>query len=448
MNTISRRGFLATTAAATAMTAAGPRIAHAQDRADPASLLRGVGTTLEFRNWGAIGREVEGANRFLDANSDLSVNWVNVSFGSFRDAMATEFVGGSRLDATTIPESELAGWAEAGFIRPVDDLPGYEDLAADALGGAVTAGLGIDGRAYGIPYTSDPFGYVYNRRILNEAGFEAPPTTMDEVRTQMEAIKKAGLQEFPLHLSLKQEPGQMWSIWGFVFASGGRLFDDGAEPLFDGADDTLRNVLEWYVAAVNDWKIAGPDDFGKNWADGRNDMKQGLISAGCLADWALRFSNVDEDSSVKGEVFLALMPGLNGNDGASVGAFHQIGVTGSTTNVDPSWRFVHHLSGPEADGSYQTHRERSIGFGGRGAYKSVLAHPDYRAMVDRITNGDSAAHGEIAARVRQKDAVKQFWYPEWEAFWMQQVQDAVSRKVGVVDALKASADRARALARS
>ena len=47
----------------------------------------------------------------------------------------------------------------------------------------------------------------------------------------------------------------------------------------------------------------------------------------------------------------------------------------------------------------------------------------------------------------QKQGVKTFWYPEWEDYWMQQVQDALTKKQSVKDALAASADRARRLAR-
>ena len=263
----------------------------------------------------------------------------------------------------------------------------------------------------------------------------------------MEGIKKAGIQEYPLHLGLRKQPGQMWSIWCLVFGSGGSLFNEENEPLFDGADDTLQNVLEWYVAAVNDWKIVGPDDFGKNWADGRNAMKQGLISGGFLARWGLRFSNVDPDSSVQGQVFLGLVPGLERNDVATVGAFHQIGISANSKNPELAWDFIRHISGPEADGSYKTLRVRTIAFGGRAAYFPVLNHPDYKAMVENISNGETDVYDKISEIVKQKEGVKTFWYPEWEDYWMTQVQEALNKKQSVRDALVASADRARRLAR-
>lgn len=447
MTKISRRDLLATSASAATLALAAPRLAFAQDQTLPESLLRDAATTIDFRNWGSNGPEIEGSHRFLDAHADAAVRWVNVNFGKFRDTLTAEFVGGSNLDASTVPETELSGWADAAFLMPVDDMPGYDALVADAIPAAIDSGRGLDGRHYGIPYTSDPFGYVYNRKVLNDAGFGDAPTTMDELRTQMQAIKKSGLQEFPLHLGLKQQPGQMWSLWGFVYASGGSMFNEEDEPVFDGTDDTLANVLEWYIAAVNDWKIVGPDDFGKNWGDGRNDIKQGLVSGGCLARWTLRFGNVDDDSSVRGDVFLSVMPGLNGNDGSAVGAFHQIGIAANSKNPELAWEFIHHLSGPEADNSYRTHRERSIAFGGRGAYFPALNHPDYVKMVETICNGETDSYRKISETVRQKEAVKTFWYPEWEAFWMQQVQDAINGETNVKDALSASADRARKLAK-
>ena len=446
-NKLSRRNFLKTSAGASALALAAPRIALGQDMGQPESLMRDADRVLSFRSWGSVPAEIKETHRFLEQNPDASIEWVNINFAKFRDTLTTEFVGQSGLDATTVPETELSGWADAGFLHAVDDMPGIDEIRANALEGSTTAGKGLDGRQYGIPYTADPFGYIYNRKNLNEAGFSDPPKNMDELRTQMEAIKKAGIQEYPLHLGLKKQPGQMWSIWCLVLGSGGSLFNEENEPLFDGADDTLKNVLEWYVAAVNDWKIVGPDDFGKNWADGRNAMKQGLISGGFLARWGLRFSNVDPDSSVQGQVYLGLVPGLERNDVATVGAFHQIGISANSPNPDLAWDFIRHISGPEADGSYKTLRVRTIAFGGRAAYFPVLNHPDYTAMVQNICNGETDAYEKISEIVMQKQGVKTFWYPEWEDYWMQQVQDALTKKQSVQDALSASADRARRLAR-
>ncbi|WP_136660905.1 extracellular solute-binding protein [Nitratireductor sp. XY-223] len=443
----TRRKFIFGSASAAALAAVKSPAAFAADKGQPESLLRDADEVIDFRNWGSNPPEIIGAHRFLDLHPDVAVQWNNVSFAKYRDALTAEFVGGSKLDSMTIPETELSGWADAGFLAPVDEMPGYEAVAANAVPAAIEAGKGLDGRAYGIPYTMDPFGYVYNRRMLNDAGFGSPPKNLDEIRAQMQAIKKAGINEFPLHLGLKQAPGQMWSIWCFVFGSGGRMFDEENQPLFDGKDDTLSNVLEWYVAAINDWKIVGPDDFGKNWGDGRNDIKQGHVAGGCLARWALRFANVDADSSVRGEVFLGKMPGLERDDVSTVGAFHQIGIAANAQLPEPAWQFIHHISGPEASGSYQTHRERSIAFGGRAAYLPALEHADYVEMVKETNNGETENYNTISEMVRQKEAVKTYWYPEWEAFWMQQVQDALTKKVSVKDALSASAERARRLAK-
>ena len=429
-----------------AMTA--PRLAMAAENDLPESLLRDAENVLEYRSWGSNPPEVQGAHRFLDQHSDVAINWINVNFGKFRDILTTEFVGGSKLDATTIPETELSGWAEAGFLLPIDDMPGYDEIVADAVPAAIGAGQGLDGKHYSIPFTMDPFAYVYNRKMLNDAGFDAAPTNLDELRIQMEAIKKAGIQDFPLHLGMKKQPGQMWSLWCFVFGSGGSLFNEDNEPVFDGEDDTLQNVLEWYVAAVNDWKIVGPEDLGHNWADGRNGVKQGLQAGGCLARWGLRFSNIDQDSAVRGDVFLGKMPGLESDDIGTVGALHQIGISANSKNPELAWEYLKHLSGPEANSSYQTIRERCIAFGGRAPYFPVLEHPDYIDMVLKINNGEPDNYNRISEIVHQKQGVKTFWYPEWEAFWMQQVQDAITKETSVKDALKASAERARKLAKS
>ena len=231
-NGFSRRKFLKATSGASALALTAPRLAFAQDMGQPESLMRDAEKVVSFRSWGSVPDEIMETHRFLDQNPDAAVQWININFGKFRDTLTTEFVAQSGLDATTVPETELSGWADAGFLLAVDDLPGIDEIRENALAGSTTAGKGLDGRQYGIPYTADPFGYVYNRKNLNEAGFSEPPNNMDELRAQMEAIKAAGIQEFPLHLGLRQQPGQMWSIWCLVFGSGGSLFNEDNEPLF------------------------------------------------------------------------------------------------------------------------------------------------------------------------------------------------------------------------
>src|SRR5262249_59812940 len=54
---------------------------------------------------------------------------------------------------------------------------------------------------------------------------------------------------------LSKGSDQMWDYWMFNFASGGHLLDQEGEPTYPDKDKVPLAILEWWVAAANDWKI-------------------------------------------------------------------------------------------------------------------------------------------------------------------------------------------------
>ena len=158
---ISRRGALQLSAGLVAAVATG-RVA-AQDASAPASLKRAGKTLLNFRAWEKYpSSDIPQLNRYLDRNPDLSVQWVSMPFGRYRDAMIAEFVAQTPLDVVQVPETELAGWADSGWLMPLDGLPGLDDVLKAATPTAVQGTKGLNGKTYALPFLSDAFGFAYD----------------------------------------------------------------------------------------------------------------------------------------------------------------------------------------------------------------------------------------------------------------------------------------------
>ena len=165
---LSRRFFLQLTAAACA--AAVPSRLFAQDANAPASLRRG-GTVLQMRAWERYpAADIPGLARYLDSHPNQSIEWASTPYSRYRDRMIAEFISGASLDIVQLPESEIAGWAESGWLLQLDGLPGAEALLASATPAAREGTKGVDGKTYGLPYLSDAFGFAYDAEALNKAG--------------------------------------------------------------------------------------------------------------------------------------------------------------------------------------------------------------------------------------------------------------------------------------
>lgn len=443
---LGRRAFLA---GSTALTAAAmlPGSAFGQSRDDPASLMRDGGTTLHMRAWERYpASDVPGLNDYLDANPDLAIEWSSAPYGRYADQMIAEFIAETPLDVVQVPNVSLSAWADSEWLMPLDELDGAQDILAQANPAAIEESKGPDGHIYALPAFADAFGLAFNTDTFNAAGFDKPGATLDELRAQMEKIKSEGIENYPLSLGMKKQAGQFWSLWATVYASGGDMFDAEGKPAFEAADSPLKDILDWYVAAYNDWKIVGLEDLQRDWGTARTNIRSGAVKAGYMAQFALTEFNARPDSAVTGKIKIALVPGLNGNDVGTVGYAHGVGLAASTRNVDAAWNLLQAYAGPGADGSWAMTKARALDQGGRCPFPALYESSELQALIDEITLGDTTAFNGLSAVSRAKQGIKAPWYPEWEQGFMTHVQDALLKSTSVDAAIQASADLARRLA--
>ncbi|MBC8792558.1 MAG: hypothetical protein C6Y20_13235 [Tagaea sp. CACIAM 22H2] len=429
-----------------AMLAAGSLPAFAQDRNAPESLKRGGGTTLQLRAWERYpAADIPGLNRYLDGKAGTSVEWVSAPFARYRDRMVAEFIAGTPLDIVQIPETELAAWSDSGWLAPLDGMQGLAQIMQAATPASVEATKGVDGKTYALPYLSDSFGFAYDVETLNKAGFARPARSLDELRTQMEAIKKAGLDDFPLSLAMKKQPGNFWSLWATLYASGGDLFAPDNEPVFDKPGHPLQAILEWYVAAINDWKIVGPEDLQRDWGASRTGIRTGIVKCGYMAQYALAEFNVWPDSKVAGRIRMALVPGLDANNRNAVSYAHSVGIAAASKNKPAAWDALRFYAGTDASGVFSLPRERLIAEGGRSPFPALYQDPAVQDLVRKMTGGDMDEFLKLSSTAKQKQGIKAVWFPEWEDFWMTQIQEVLTKRQDVRTAIRRTADEARRL---
>jgi len=421
----------------------------AQEANSPASLKRSGKTLLNFRAWERYpASDIPEMNKFLDRNPDLSIQWVSAPFSRYRDAIATEFIANTPLDIVQIPEADLAAWADSGWLMPLDGMKNLDDILKKATPTAVAGTKAINGKIYALPYLSDAFGFAYDVESLNKAGFAKPPRNLDELRKQMQVVKKAGIDEFPLSLAMKKQPGQFWSLWATLYASGGEFFDESLAPVFDKSGHPLLPILEWYVAAMNDWKITGAFDLQRDWGASRTAMRSGTVKFGYMSQYALAEFNVWPESKVTGKIRMSLIPGLEKNNIGTVGYAHSVGIAESTKNKEAAWLALRSYAGADDSGAYTIPRARLLSEGGRSPYPSLIEDEEVKKLVSQMNGGNSSEFNTLSKIGKQRRGIKSVWYAEWEMFMMSQIQEALLKKTTVKSALTASANEARRLAKS
>ncbi|MFQ6172573.1 extracellular solute-binding protein [Oryzobacter sp. R7] len=130
--------------------------------------------------------------------------------------------------------------AAAGYLAPIDDqLARWEDWSQfDDT--AKQAGLGDDGKTYGVSMGTDTRALYYNKKIFAEAGLPADwqPKTWDDVLTAARTVKEKVPDVTPINVYAGKAQGEATSMQGFemlLYGTGSTLYDTDAKKWVRGS---------------------------------------------------------------------------------------------------------------------------------------------------------------------------------------------------------------------
>lgn len=196
----------------------------------------------------------------------------------------------AQYTSVIVANSTLTQLMNDGLVRPLDDLVAKygQDLNPNQM-------ITIDGQIMAVAFMANS-QHLYSRTdILEQAGVEGIPATVDEVVAAAEAIRAAGIMEYPIVLNASGwNMGELFNL--FYFAHGGELFKSGS------AEPNVNNEIG--VAALNSIKslteYAHPDHLSH-----ASNETQGLWEAGQAAlgiMWGSRGGAILDDEGSSPEV--------------------------------------------------------------------------------------------------------------------------------------------------
>ena len=101
----------------------------------------------------------------------------------FKDTVQMALQAGEAPDLFRSDSKVILDYIDSGFLVPIDDLPGSEDLLAKYADLVANRAHVFDGKTYTLPYNLTTYGFVINKDLFAECGLtEADyPTTWQEV---------------------------------------------------------------------------------------------------------------------------------------------------------------------------------------------------------------------------------------------------------------------------
>jgi len=396
---------------------------------------RAQSAELDFTIWNFAEDIVQdNINIFQEANPGVTVSMSSFAWPEFHTTMVNRFSSGTATDVSYNGGNWLEEFAAAGWVVPLDAhfdwVAGYQDKVLPFAWQDMT----YNDQVYGLPYYADTITFMYNARILEEAGITAPPTNWEEVTEQSLLLKEGGMAAPYVYQFANTLPNVSEDFASMVFGRGGELIDEEHNPLWTDPESAAYQQLQWLVDARQEHDIMAIMDHEVTIV---NAMNTGQHAFTVLFNYNLAGLNNAATSPLAGEFELALMPGET-HECYGFAKFYnmtQMAVDRGQEVIDSVGSFIQYFAG-EVDGSYPVAKrwavEQGLGFG----QIPLLDDADVQAAYSQWLDTDLWRQQLELARARRQAV----WYGIWSETFHPLLGQALNGEISVDDLAQRSAE--------
>ncbi len=284
---------------------------------------------------------------FEEQNPGVNVELDFVAYEALHDKIVTAATSqAGTYDVVLMDCIWPAEFAAAGFILDVTDRIS-EEMKADIWPGALEA-VTYQGRHYGMPWLNDVLYLYYNRDMLQEAGYDAPPTSWSELKEMAMAAKDQGLVEYPFIEYFQQDEGLTIAYAYYLSAFGGKFFNEDNTPAFNSPEGLA--ALQFMVDGMNEG-LYNPASLESTYEEVRRTFSQG--SSLFSINWAyqLNLANDPAESQIVGAAIVDLMPG-EAVPSATINGGMGLAVMADSENPEEAWNYIQYLSSKDVQKRY------------------------------------------------------------------------------------------------
>ena len=355
----------------------------------------------------------------------VTVDLEFVSYEALHNKIVTAAAAGTGgYDVVLFDVIWPAEFAEYGILVDLTDRISQETIDAVVPGAWTT--VMSDGRYYGMPWILDTKYLFFNRDMMAQAGFEAPPTTWSELLDQARAIKDMGIVEYPIVWSWAQAEAMVCDYTTLLSAYGGDFFIE-AEPAFDedGGLEALRFMTDSLDAG-----LSNPSSTESLEEDVRRIFSSGEAAFALNWTYMYNLANDPAESQVAGQVGVAPAPGVEGvSELSAMNGSMGLGVTTTSEHPDLAYEYVAYLTSRPVQERYA-----------RLSLPIWEASYDEPAVVEGQEDLVAAAKQALGAMYPRPLMVQ---YPEFSTVLQEQLQRALLGRVTPEEALQATAQQVR-----
>lgn len=386
----------------------------------------------------------ENLANFEKLNPDIKVDFEDIPWTSYVEDMTKRFITGTAGDVIYVNDLWLVSWAEAGWIVPLEDYaPELIKEYYPLMKPYVAEGLTYNGKGYGMPYYNDTLAFIQNSGMLKKIGYTEAPKTWDDVKEMSLALKKAGIQKYPVIMMLHpDEPNSVNLFYSMIYSfEPDSMFDDNLNPIFNKEGSAAYKALDWLNKALNEWKIMDPASLTLKEIDAYKSMEAGngafqvtekyeladLNTPGTGRDWAGQFD-------------LVLMPG---ESHYTNGTSKFYGLTADAVQRGPeviaaAINLMEYLGG-KTDGKFIITTRWAVDNGLGFAYPELYDNPEVFAKFDAW--GDVSIEREQETKYTMSmEGMKTPWFAEFCDVIRREMSNVFGGSESTMEGLNAMAD--------
>jgi multiple sugar transport system substrate-binding protein len=278
----------------------------------------------------------------FETKTGIKVNVVLSDYGDMLTKLAA--AAAAKTGAYDVISADIPAWWAAGYLAPLEQRINALPSKVDVLSTDIAS---YKGHLYGMPWLIDNRVFIYNAKMLKDAGYSAPPKTWSELETMAVAIKRKGIQ-YPIIFPWAQHEGEFDDFAAVLASFGGRLFDDGyTKVLFNGPEGVA--ALQTWTDLHRKYNVVNPDALASKSFATSTTLSQGKAALGTT--WSLLRGMFDDPtkSKVVGQLHVMLYPGARAGMTGTYDGSESLGIAADSRHADAAWRYIQFLTGKDVE---------------------------------------------------------------------------------------------------
>jgi len=399
--TIDRRTFLGTAGLSAAAAILGEGALRSA-RADK---------PLNFSGWVFKPDTVKDYVDFFNKKHGGQVKYDAVPWATYHPTMETRAMAGEVVDVMYCNSANRERWVDNALIRPLDDLPGMDELKKRMAPGNLEAARSRDGsKVVGLPYFTSIFILMYNEPMLQQAGIKAPAKTWEELIEHCTKLKRDRASDTPYLPNWNNSgSGTMPQFLSDCHSEGASVFDAKNKVIADQEPGAARAMERWQRAYKDG--LVNPEVLTKTSStDTHRLFWTGRYAYHTNHSYYLKTIAGEPENSklAPKKAKMAMYPG----NGQTHMFTEWYTINAKTKVLEDAWKFAKFLGG-NLNGDWYVQRQWCLLAGLDNAYPEMYDNPEIIQSYDRWV--DLKLLREQYKKGRSINAFKEPWFSEYDS---------------------------------